>query len=52
MTVAEYVCKNCQQRFKLQILSDKEREEAKRDRRPVVGIQCPHCGGQDLQRIK
>lgn len=48
---ARYQCKNCGQQFEVQILTERERQEANRENRPVVGVQCPKCRNQNLQRV-
>ena len=48
--IAKYRCKSCGVRFEVQVLTERERREAERERRPVYGISCKKCGSRDVQR--
>jgi DNA-directed RNA polymerase subunit RPC12/RpoP len=50
MIVVKFKCSDCGYRFDQPILTDREKEEAKRDRKPVVGVQCPKCGSPRFVR--
>lgn len=46
---SRYRCKNCGHRFEVSILTDDERREAERERRPLYAIGCPMCRRQDVR---
>ena len=46
-----YQCKRCGHRFETQVLSERERREAERDRRPVFAVVCPRCESREVLRI-
>ncbi len=48
---ARYQCKDCGDRFEVQILTEREQRQAQQDQRPVAAIRCPKCGGRNLHRI-
>lgn len=48
--VVKFRCNDCDTRFDQQILTDREKREAERDRGPVFFVQCPKCGSQRVTR--
>lgn len=46
-----YQCKQCGHRFETQVLTEREKREAKKENRPVFVVQCPRCEGRDIVRI-
>jgi DNA-directed RNA polymerase subunit RPC12/RpoP len=49
--IVKFKCNDCGHRFEQQILTEREKREAQRDRRPTMAIQCPMCGSQRVQRV-
>ncbi len=49
--LTRYECANCHNKFEVPTLTEKERREAERDRRPVFGINCPKCGSPNLLKL-
>lgn len=45
-----YRCLNCGHRFEVEVLSEKERDEAVRKALPTSPIRCPKCHRRDLDR--
>jgi rubredoxin len=45
-----FQCNNCGHRFEVEVLSEDEKREAKRERRPVSTVACPECHRTDLRR--
>jgi DNA-directed RNA polymerase subunit RPC12/RpoP len=41
--MAKYQCRHCGERFEVPILTEGERRDAQRERRPIVAVQCPKC---------
>lgn len=48
--LAVYRCNQCGHRFETPILSERERREAEKDKRPVFAVQCPRCSSRNLQQ--
>ena len=48
--MAKYQCRRCGERFEVAILTEREKRDAQRDRKPFFAIQCPKCHSQDLKR--
>jgi DNA-directed RNA polymerase subunit RPC12/RpoP len=46
----KYRCKNCGNRFEVEILSDRERREFERQNRPTSPVRCPGCKRTDVMR--
>lgn len=44
-----YRCLNCGHRFEVLVLTNDEREEAQRERRPLSAITCPECHRSDYR---
>jgi hypothetical protein len=49
--VVRYRCKNCGNRFETPVLTEREVQEAIKEKRPHFPICCPKCGNQNLQEI-
>lgn len=49
--VAKYQCRRCGERFEVAILTEREKRDAERERKPIFAIQCPKCHSQDVKRI-
>jgi DNA-directed RNA polymerase subunit RPC12/RpoP len=49
--MTKYECRRCGERFELAVLTEREKRDAERERRPIIAIQCPRCHSQDLKRI-
>lgn len=45
-----YRCNQCGERFEVQVLTDRERREAREQHRQVYAIHCPKCGSRDVRR--
>jgi hypothetical protein len=43
-------CNNCGHRFVEEVLDRQEREEARREDRPVNPVRCPKCNRTDVRR--
>ena len=43
-----YRCRNCGNRFELEILTEEEKREAQRKLQPVYPIACPNCKRRDV----
>lgn len=48
--VIRFRCLNCGRRFDAEVLDERERETARRERRPTSPLQCPECRRTDLRR--
>jgi rubredoxin len=46
-----YQCKRCGHRFETQVLTERERREAKKGNRPVFAVLCPRCECRDVVRV-
>jgi rubredoxin len=44
-----FQCLNCGHRFEVQVLTPNERQEAKREDRPVSAVACPECRRTDIR---
>jgi hypothetical protein len=44
-------CNNWQNPFVVPVLTDRERREMERERKPLLAIHCPKCGGRNLRRL-
>jgi DNA-directed RNA polymerase subunit RPC12/RpoP len=49
--LVRYQCVQCGDKFEVPVLTEKERREAERDRRPVFAIQCPKCGSPYVRKL-
>lgn len=49
--VVRYKCQQCGERFEAQVLTDRERREARERQRQVYAIQCPRCGSREVRRL-
>lgn len=45
-----YRCLNCGNRFIVEVLTEEEREEARRKNTPTSPITCPECHRTDVDR--
>lgn len=41
-------CLNCGYRFEIEVLTDEEAEEYRREHRPTQSVRCPRCSRTDL----
>ena len=49
--LVRYQCVQCGNKFDVPVLTEKERREAERDRRPVFAIQCPKCSSGQVRKL-
>lgn len=45
----KYRCINCGERFKTEVLTEREIDAAKRENQPLGPIRCPKCGRSDYR---
>ena len=48
--VVRFRCNNCGHRFETEVLSERERLEARRRNQPTSTVQCPRCKRTDIRR--
>ena len=48
--VVRFRCINCGHRFETEVLSERERLEARRQDQPTWPVRCPHCMRTDIRR--
>lgn len=48
--VVKFRCQNCGNRFEIEALSEKERDEARRKNEPMNQIHCPNCNRVNIRR--
>jgi DNA-directed RNA polymerase subunit RPC12/RpoP len=48
--LAGYKCLLCHNEFVMDVLTDREAEQYRREKRPVSQIVCPQCNGANLER--
>ena len=48
--IARYRCKNCGNRFEVEVLSEDERREARQRNQMTSPVQCPKCQRTDILR--
>ena len=46
----KYVCNNCQYEFDMDVMTEREIEDARQDRRPLQQIVWPRCRQANLRR--
>ncbi|RUV91933.1 zinc ribbon domain-containing protein [Mesorhizobium sp. M1A.F.Ca.IN.022.07.1.1] len=45
-----FQCLNCGHQFEAEVLTDREKEDARRQRQPVSSLACPKCNRTDVRR--
>ena len=43
-------CLNCGNRFTVDLLTEREKEQARRERRPLSDVRCPTCNRLEVRR--